>query len=359
MRLVFVITGLGLGGAEKQVCILADKLSTLGHEVMVISLTKDVYFRPDNRDVKIKTLNMEKNISSFLKTIIILRKIILDFEPDIVHAHMFHANIMVRCLSAITKTRAKIICTAHNKNEGGMVRKLLYRYTDHFNDVTTNVSQEALDQFIKDKAFKERKSVAVYNGIDTDFFVFSDECRNNLRRMLGISNEDVLLLAIGRLTEAKDYPNLIKAFDKLPENFKLVIVGEGDCRNSITDLIDSRNLSTRVIMVGAKNNVKDYYSACDIFVLSSAWEGFGLVVAEAMSCERIVVGTDSGGVREVIGDQRFIVPVKNSTVLANKIIELSRLGNNEKNDICVRNRLHIIEKFSLANTIKTWLQIYR
>ncbi|MCX8981189.1 glycosyltransferase, partial [Citrobacter portucalensis] len=136
-------------------------------------------------------------------------------------------------------------------------------------------------------------------------------------------------------------------------------VGEGNCRGTLLDLIDSHQLSTKIMVVGAKNNVKDYYSACDIFVLSSAWEGFGLVVAEAMSCERIVIGTDSGGVGEVIGDQRFIVPVKNSTALANKIIELSGLGSNEQNDICVRNRLHIIEKFSLANAIKTWLQIYR
>ncbi|EOV6166317.1 glycosyltransferase [Citrobacter freundii] len=359
MRILFVITGLGLGGAEKQVCLLADKLAKLGHEVLLVAATHGGNVRPKNEIIKIINLDMRKTIFGFIKSIVSLCGIIKAYKPEVIHGHMFHANVMVRIANIFLKRKWKTICTAHNKNEGGVIRKLLYRFTDKYNDVTTNVSQEALEQFIKDKAFKKSKSVAVYNGIDTDYFKYDVVSRRNIRQQFDITDGDILLLAIGRLTEAKDYPNLINSFKLLPVCYKLLVLGEGHARDDIQRIINQNNLSTRVKLLGAKDDVKQYYSACDIFVLPSAWEGFGLVVAEAMSCERIAIGTDSGGVKEVIGDSNFIIPIKDPVALAEKIIETSRLSDSAKSSICARNRSYIISNFSIDNAVNKWLNIYR
>ncbi|EAM8643749.1 glycosyltransferase, partial [Salmonella enterica] len=351
MNILLVITGLGLGGAEKQVCLLADQFAARGHKVGIVSLTNKTDVKPSNPEVELFILDMKKNVLGFIGTIKRLRVIANNFNPDVIHGHMFHANIMVRFLNALTTRKNKIISTAHNKYEGGALRKCLYRLTDPFNHITTNVSQEALDKFIADKVFLKKKSFTVYNGIDTNYFKFNNNARSYLRQSLNVSEQDILLLAVGRLTEAKDYPNLIKAFKKTPSNYKLIIIGEGDAEAAILKIIENNNLSLRIKLLGVKNNVRDYYSASDIFVLSSAWEGFGLVVAEAMSCERIVIATDSGGVKEVIGNPEFLVPIKNPDALAKKIIDISKLNSSYKEIICKKNRSFIVDNFSIDNTI--------
>ncbi|HFK3157188.1 TPA: glycosyltransferase, partial [Citrobacter sedlakii] len=103
-------------------------------------------------------------------------------------------------------------------------------------------------------------------------------------------------------------------------------------------IIKDHNLEARVNLLGSISNVSDYYSACDIFVLSSAWEGFSLVVIEAMSCQRIAVCTDAGGVKEAFTNSDYIVPTSDAKALANKIIEVGNLPISSINEIEKENR---------------------
>ncbi|AXF64073.1 MULTISPECIES: glycosyltransferase [unclassified Leclercia] len=358
-RLLFVITGLGLGGAERQLCILADKFYQRGYEVMILTLSGEIVVRPEEKNIKVINLNLNKTPLSFFKTLFKCRNIIKDYQPSIVHSHMFHANILMRMVGLLFKKNYKLICTAHSKNEGGALRMLIYRLTDKLSDISTNVSKEALEAFIQKKAFSKLNSDVVYNGIDIDKFNFNSENRVTFRHQLNIKENEKVILAVGRLTEAKDYPNLITAFHQLPDYFKMVIIGEGDQRNNIEKLITSLNLSSRVTLLGSINSVSDYYSACDLFVLSSRWEGFGLVVAEAMACKSIAVCTDAGGVKEVVGDAKYVVPISDSQALATKILEMSALSEAQKNIIGNQNRDHIIKNFSITSVVDRWLSIYK
>lgn len=99
-------------------------------------------------------------------------------------------------------------------------------------------------------------------------------------------------------------------------------------------------------------------SASDTFVLSSAWEGFGLVVAEAMSCKRIVIATDSGGVSEVMDNIGFLVPTKDSKLLFDAMNHVLSLNNEEKKLIGEQARRKILQDFSLPKIIDTWLKLY-
>lgn len=358
MNILYVITGLGLGGAEKQVCLLADKFSALGHNVSIVALTGSEIIRPENNLVSIHLLKMKKTPIGFLVALCHLKKIIKEFSPDIIHGHMFHANILTRLVKMFSSNSYRLICTAHSKNEGGKLRMLTYRITDKLSDINTNVSQEALDAFISNFAFSKKKSFVVYNGIDIEKFTFAKKQRDAKRLDLNIKCSDKLLLSVGRLTPAKDYPNLLDAFLLLPDDFKLAIIGDGELREQLATKIHNSGLDSRVILLGEISDVYDYYPAGDLYILSSKWEGFGLVVAEAMACERVAICTDAGGVREVIGNGKYVVPVSDPKALSDKIIEISQLSECKKYLIGKENRQHVIDNFSISMIIKRWHEFY-
>ena len=357
-KILFVITGLGVGGAEKQVCLLADKLSELGHHVKIISLVGAPDTLPQNKEIEVHNLYMRKNPSSIIQVLMTMKRIVKDYSPDVIHGHMFHANIFTRFLKLISNDKVYLVNTAHSNNEGGKLRMLVYRFTDPLCDVTTNVSVGALDAFYQQRAFKVGKSITVYNGIDLTLFCNNKDNVFLLRDKFGLAKSDIVLLAVGRLTKAKDYPTLIKAVSHLPNNYKLFIIGEGPERQNIETLINEKSLGGRVNLMGKINDVHNYYSACDLFVISSAWEGFGLVVAEAMASEKIVIGTNAGGIKEVIGNESYVVPAADELKLASKIEDVFKLNLDERQSIAVNNRKLIINKFDINSIIDKWIEIY-
>lgn len=360
MKIIFIITGLGIGGAERQVYSLANDLQQK-NEITIISLTKtknkiNLY----NSSVKIIQLNISKNPILLLYFLFKTKKITQKIKPDICHSHMFHANIFSRLLRLLVKIPV-LICTAHSKNEGGKLRMFIYRITDWLATISTNVSQEAVDAFIEKKATKPGRMLPFYNGIDTGLFSYSETARKIKREEINISNDTPLILAVGRLTEAKDYPNLLRAFSKLNISVqpKLVIIGDGEEKENLQRLSKELNVSDNVIWLGMRHDVQDWMSACDLFVLSSAWEGFGLVVAEAMACERIVIGTDSGGVKEVIGDAGFVIPTKDGQCLTDHIDKALNLSLSSRQELGNKARQHIINNFSLDTISQQWLELYK
>ena len=213
MHILFLITGLGIGGAEKQVCDLVDKFVQLRHQVKLISLSKAFSEQtlPKNNQIEISYLNMTKDPLSLVRAYFQLRNEIKTFKPDVIHSHMFHANLMARLLRLSTKIN-RLICTAHSKNEGGILRMNLYRFTNFLSDLNTNVSHDAVNAFIEKKAVKKGQMIAIENGIDTSLFKKDCAMRENMQLSLPLIKNDYVFLAVGRLTDPKDYPNLLKAF---------------------------------------------------------------------------------------------------------------------------------------------------
>jgi len=359
MKILKVITGLGVGGAEKQLCLLSDHLSSRGHQVTIVSLVGEKIISPDNKDISVIQLQMNKNLFGFIFSFIKLSVIFFKYKPQIIHAHMFHANIMSRIAAFFTFNCSRLICTAHNKNEGGKLRMLAYRLTDFLCSTTTNVSEEALDNFFVLKAFSKSKSIMVYNGIDFSRFSFNASARDKIRQEFLISEDEKLIISVGRLTEAKDYPNFLHALNQLTDNkLRILIIGEGELRPELEKLVYELNLQSKVTLVGVRMDIQDFYSAADLFVLSSRWEGFGLVVAEAMGSLCSVVATNSGGVSEVVGNEEFIVPINDSIALSKKISKILSLSKESKEIILERNYQHVINNFSIEKIIDQWLGIY-
>lgn len=360
MKILLVITGLGVGGAERLVTGLADHYVATGHEVVLASLHGEAALFPNDKRVRMVNLQVRRSPLGFVAALRRLRMLILEFRPDVVNSHLVHANILARLVRLLT-SMPRLVSSAHNTNEGGQLRMLAYRLTDRLADISTNVSAEAVKAFEDQHALRHGRMIGVYNGIDTQKFVFNSGDRKNLRRALGIADETPLLLAVGRLGEQKDYPNLIKAFAELGKNLPcpyLFIAGEGALHDELVMLAESLGVADRVSFLGVRHDVPALMCACDVLVLSSAWEGFGLVVAEAMACERVVVATDCGGVKEVVGDEGYLVAPRDSGALALALGQALSLSLEETQRLGCFARQRVIERFSLAATADCYLTVY-
>lgn len=360
MKILYVITGLSQGGAERVVCDLADSMFTKGYEVKIAYLTGELLTMPVNQDIELIKINLN-NIYSLPKAYLKLSKLIISYKPHIVHSHMVHANLLTR-LIRLTVPIDKLISTAHNSNEGGRIRMVLYRVTHKLSDVTTNVSREATLAFENKKAVPKGGMSTVYNGIDTKVFIYNPNARNQLISELHINYNYKIILAVGRFSDQKDYPNLLKAIyllkKEIKQPFKLIIAGDGELRALIEDLIRELDLVQDVILLGRRNDIANLMSSADLFVLASKYEGFGLVVAEAMMCKCLVVATDSGGVAEVIDNAQFLVPTGDSVTLATKMLQSLALEKDEYKEIILRNFNYIQNNFSLDLIAKRWVKIY-
>ncbi|MBF7683422.1 glycosyltransferase [Acinetobacter sp. B5B] len=357
MKILLVITGLGLGGAEHVVLNLATQLLKRGHQVKIAYLKGQVRLKvPEHIQTYALGLDSMLHLPKVVRR---FRQLLKEFQPDIVHAHLFHAMIFSRIMR-MCGGMYSLICTAHSTAVGGKLRCRLYGYTDALSDLNTNVSYEATQHFIAQGAFSTQRSTTVTNGIDTTKFIYDVQYRTQYRQQYHLTEQDIVFMAVGRFNVAKDYDNLINAFAQYKNpNKKLFIIGDGVLREHITRLIQQQQLSAQVTLVGAQFHVEHWLPMADIFVLSSAWEGFGLVVAEAMSCERVVIATDCGGVKEVLACSEWLVPPKNSQALAEKMSAAGRLTVCEKAQIGQKHRQRIQAHYSLENMCDHWVKIYQ
>lgn len=359
MKILFIITGLGLGGAERIVSELADNFSRKGHTVKIAYLTGEAIVRPHDRSIEILPLDLH-SFNDLPRALLKLRTLISSYRPDIVHSHMFHANILAR-LVRLTSKIPKLICTAHSSNEGGRMRMTLYRLTDKLATISTNVSQEAVDALVGKRAAHRNRMISIPNGIDVDKFRFSESHRFTIREEFNIPHNTKVLLSVGRFAKEKDYPNLIASLSYLKQSkhdFVAFIVGDGPLRENIETLVFEHQLETNVFLLGQRNDIPQLMSASDIFVLSSKYEGLPLVVAEAMSCERIVVATDCGGVAEVLGDCGFLAQPSSPQSLKAQIDRAMELSIEQSRAMGRQARLRVISNFSIDTCAEKYLELY-
>lgn len=359
LKIMLVVTSLGVGGAERLVTALADRCVTAGHEVIVVRLHGVAEIRPCNPRVTVLNLGMRRTPFGVMLAMWRLDRLIRKFQPDVVNSHLVHANLITRILR-VAAPIPRLISSVHNIHEGGSLRVLAYRLTDRLTTISTNVSHEAVQAFEKRGAVKSHRMVAVYNGIDVEKFRFSSAERLKIRNELDLTENTALLLAVGRLCKQKDYPSLLEAMSLMSAgcHWRLVIVGVGPEGESLVRLAKQLGVAHQVTWLGVRHDVSALMSACDVFVLPSAWEGFGLVVAEAMACERPVVATDCGGVREVLGECGSLVPTRDPEALATAILKMTASRGSRKKALGQAARQRVVERYSIGAMADRYLAIY-
>jgi glycosyltransferase involved in cell wall biosynthesis len=358
MKVMLVVTGMSMGGAEKVVADLADALVKDRCEVLLVYLKEPMQVFPRRPEVGLVCLGMNgvvDALSGYWK----FCRLVREFKPDIVHSHMFHATLLAR-LARLATSMPCMISTMHTAYDGGRLRALAYRATDRLTNISTNVSVEAVDEFVATGAVRPGRMVTIHNGIAVDAFRPSPEARRSVREEFSIPRESKLFVAAGRLGWSKDYPNMFRALAGLPDelDYRLLIAGGGALREQLERMVDELGLSSRVRFLGIRDDIPRLMAAADVFVLSSVGEGFGLVVAEAMATECLVVATDSGGVREVLGDAGFLVPSQNPKALAAALLRAVSLSQAEALELGQAARRRVVDTYSFDRAVEKWRQLY-
>jgi glycosyltransferase involved in cell wall biosynthesis len=355
MKIVYLITGLGIGGAEQLVRDLSFKFSCNENSVTIISLTSSHFNIPIHNNINFVYYNLNNGFFHFFLTLRKVYLLIYRIEPDILHTHMFHSNVIGRLFIKFLKKNTVLICSAHSNNEGGNWRMFLYRVTNFLCDEFYNVSGNAVLAFESKRAVSKNKMKFIYNGININKFPFSD---HNFKE----SDDAPVFLNVGRLTDLKDHENLINAFSlvvkKLPESI-LNIAGDGCRIIRLKKLVNELNLSNSVNFLGTRYDIPELMQKSNVFVLSSSHEGFGIVLAEAMASGLIIVSTDCGGAREVLGDADFIVPIKNSLKLSEAMLKATSLSVDYKKRLIINGRQRVIKLFDINEIFFQWLNVYK
>jgi|SRR5690348_3104754 len=291
------------------------------------------------------------NIFGVLRFLLYLRQ----FQPDIIHSHMFHASILARVTRFLTGK--PVICTIHSEVEcshqqvSGRFREWLYRVTDFTCVRTTAVSQRIRERYVREGIVPPHRIEVIGNGVNPNRFQPCPQLRKRTRSELGW-REHFVWLAIGRLELAKDYPNLIQAFKKVhakSPSVRLAIAGEGRMRGQIEQIIQNAGLQEAVFLLGLRDDVPNLLNACDALVMASAWEGGPLVLLEAGAAERPVVSTVVGAAPEIVvpGRTGLLVAPNEPASLARVMTELMELGPEILNTMGEQARRHVLNRFSL------------
>ncbi|MDD5547583.1 MAG: glycosyltransferase family 4 protein [Candidatus Pacebacteria bacterium] len=367
LKVLFIITKSGWGGAQKNVTDLANNLDKSLFE------TKVSFGGIGAENDKIKHLSNNSGFlfSNDILAIFELIKIYKKERPNIVHLNSSKAGVL-GAIAAKIYGKTKVVFTAHGwvfNPDNAIIAPirwfyiLLHKIAALFQDKIICVSGCDYQLALKYKIAPAEKLTMIHNGINN----FNLETRENSRLFIkkdaGRKNKNIninlpFIGSIGRLTKEKNYEALIKTASLIPTaNF--IIIGDGQKRVKLSNLIKKLNLKNTFIVDPIGNDAM-FLKAFDIFVLPSIKEGLPYILLEAMAAGLPTIVTNAGGMPEVVKNEEngLIVPQKNPGMLADAI---NRLLTNPKlaEEFGAKAQKNIRENFSLEKMVKETEGVYK
>lgn len=298
------------------------KFKTLADRVIVLRMAHDI---EPSSDIKVERT---------------LRRIIKQLKPDIVYAHSSKAGAFARI--ANLGLNNKVIYNPHGwafNMQQSAKKKEMYKWVEkisaHFCDKIVCISDAERESALREKICKPSKLQVIYNGIDLEEI---EKTVPMSRAQLGIPEDAFVVGMVGRLSKQKAPDTFVKAAklikEKIPNAFFLM-VGDGELRDQIENLINQYDLGSSFLITGWVDNPTAYMKIMDIGMLLSRWEGFGLVLPEYMACGVPIVATNVDAIPNIIQDgingmlvdkdsfvgvQKVCTGLKNDTELKGRII---------------------------------------
>jgi len=367
MKIIHIIPNLKRGGAER-ICIdICKEQNKQGHKSLIVTFENGNDFKELVEDISIQIIPT-KFVPSIIKKntleIEVLEKFILDFAPDIIHSHLYAADLITFQLS--DKVKCKFFSHLHSK------RKELNSKIPALNTKEKIIRRWEKRFYIKLLKQKKVKSIAiskdVYSFAKEDLKQNENNCVllencinfNTFKSTSKKLNSPIKLIALGTINKNKSQTFLIESFAYLSkENFTLTIIGDGPEFENCLELVRSQNLSENIFLLGAKNNPEDFLKDAHIFVHAAKSEAFGLSLIEAMAAGLPVVTTDGYGNRDIIkeGKNGFVIWERNPQKFADKIkvlIDSPKLYNEMS-----KNAIEFASNFDVKPYCEKLLEIYK
>lgn len=328
---------------------MKEDIESLGFKVYVVEMKREI--------------NPVNDISSYIK----LKRIIKIVKPDIVHCHCSKAGVLGRLAAYENKTLC--VYTAHGWSfsmDENNIKKKIYssveRICSKYCNFIVNISEFEQNLALKYKIAPKSKMVTINNGIElknNNSDVDSDKVLDELN----IPRGSYIIGMVARLTKQKSPETFIKIADiltnKIPNSY-FILVGDGELKEEIFELIKEKKLIDRVKIIGWTDEVNKYISVFDVGILTSKWEGFGLVLPEYMACRKPIVASNVGGIRNVVinGHNGILVDSDDIDGFVNSILSLK--NNNEFKNILINNAFEDMNnKFNIKRVVSEYEILYK
>ncbi|MGG7161202.1 glycosyltransferase family 4 protein [Clostridium baratii] len=359
MRILYVINSLNIGGAEKLCVDLIKKSKKRG-------ILIDLYLL-NNQETELRSELVKENINIFSSTtnnyksykhIIWLIK--NSKKYDVIHSHLSYSQYYVSVLRIFNR-KLKLITTEHstfNERRNLKIFKFIEKFMYGQYSKIIVINNENLKSIIQWQKSIKNKVIVINNGIDIK--KYSRGNKNNIKdeRLLRIKDKNKILM-IAAFRKEKNHKLMLNVLKKLDEKNVLILLGDGESsiKNYIKEFISENNLENRVIMLGNRNDVEDIINFCDIAVLPSMWEGFGLVAVECMAGGLPIVGSNVKGLSEVINNKDLLFNKNDKDDLTRKICCL--LNDSYKKESVIKYCIEKSKEYDIEKTLDRYLKLYQ
>ena len=369
-RIFFLIPVLNGGGAERNIINIIKNLHNPDYDFTVVTGNMGGNLESElGKDVKI--INMDK--STILGLFLGIKKVLKQEKPDILVSALPHMNTISMMAKSFSFSKTKMVLTEHTtvSSLSTTARSLLKRLEVRFVlPILMKTYYRASDKIIcVSEGVKEDLSLIIGKLAQMQVIynpVFDESILNLAKGSLGedqyiFQGAYPVIIAVGRLVKAKDYPNLLNAFKKVLSIKKaiLLILGEGPEEKYLKNLVNQLKIYNDVVFLGFKKNPYKYMAHSALFVLSSKREGFGNVIVEAMACGTPVVSTNcKSGPLEIIEDgvNGLLVVPENHIDLADAILKV--LNNPDLANKLSLNGFERSKYFSIEKSVKEYENVF-
>lgn len=315
IKLAVCINDFRIGGAQKLVVEVLSRIDFSIFDIHLITFVQysdtDSFYEDIPTHVKVHKISFKgfKDLRSWITTYKLLKEI----KPDVVWTSLFFSNTVIRLLKLFCRFR--VISTEQNTY---LKRSALQKNVDWLLAFVTYrivvVSNFLLEFVSKQEGIRKDKFTVIHNAVNTK--KIASACSvidiTSVKKELGISADTRVIINIGQLINQKNQELLINAFEKFSERYPdyiLVILGDGALREKLSNQVATLGLDEKVRLMGIQKDVPKFLAAADFFVLSSRFEGFPLVVIEALASGLPIVSTPVSGSDEYLfeGKNGFLV----------------------------------------------------
>ncbi|PUV22961.1 glycosyltransferase [Sphingobacterium athyrii] len=354
MKVLHVINNLGVGGAES---LLVSMIPLLRENLQIDIVLLDGQDTPFLQDLKkSKHLNIiSLSKGSIYNPIHIFRLILIIRKYELVHVHLFPAMYFAAVAKFLSFSNVKLVFTEHSTGNRRL-KSSLFRIIDriiylHYSKIIC-ITPEVKDILIS-LGVNKSKLCVIYNGIEIVKFA---RARGYDRATFGYLPSDIILIMVAGFRREKDHSSVVKALSRLDHRYKLLLVGEGYQKNQVLEEVLNLGLENRVQFIGVRNDIDRLLKTCDIGILSSHWEGFGIAAVEAMAAGLPIVASNVSGLSEVVDGGGLLFKKGNITDLVSKIVSLEEKDYYSN---IQRKCLDKAKQYDLKTTVNQLLMLYK
>jgi len=355
IKIIYIIPTLDMGGAERLVVDIIKNLNSDKFFVKIICLKRFGAWGLElkNSGVPLILLGQKRRVSLF--SLIKLIKILKQEQPDIVHTHLFGADVYGSLAARLAGVKY-LVSTEHNLNyDEGFIKSVVKIFIDKLFNKIIAVSNSVKNYIVKVYRAEAKKIMVIYNGVEINNFFQTENRLDNAK-----NNRKMIIGSIGRLTKQKGFEYLIEAVAKLAErNIECLIAGDGELKKELETKVKKLGLDDKIKFLGWQKDIKSFLNKLDIFILPSLWEGFGIAILEAGSAGLPVIASKVDGIKEIIEDSvdGLLAKPANGDELAQKIEFLLR---DEKlaGDLANNLQTKIKNNFNIQKIAASYEELY-